>query len=194
MNDQIQKAIEILQHGGIVILPTDTAFAISCKVSDEKAVAHLFHLRRRVETKAVTVLIDSLEMAKKYVTDIPSDVQEKLIQPYWPGGLTIVLPGREENIPSLVRGGRDTIGLRIPNHSIAREIIRGVGEGIVGCSANFAGEATPFRFEDLDPELIKLVDYVVPGETTLQQASTVIDCSVNPWKVLREGAVKLEMN
>jgi L-threonylcarbamoyladenylate synthase len=191
MSDHIKRAIEILNQGGIVILPTDTAFAIGCKVSDTYAVEKLFTLRRRAETKAVPVLIDSLEMVKKYVTDIPVDVREKLMEKYWPGALTIVLPlqSRVQNIASLVVGRGNTIGLRLPDHSITREIIRGVGEGIVGCSANFAGEATPFRFEDLDTELIKLVDYVVPGETILQQASTVIDCSANPWKILREGAV-----
>jgi len=194
MNDQIKEAIDILNKGGIVIYPTDTAFAIGCKVSDEKAVERLFQLRRRPETKAVPVLIDSLEMARRYVTDIPIVVREELMEKYWPGALTIVLPCLSDNVASLVLGGGKTIGLRIPNHSVAREIIRGVGEGIIGCSANFAGDATPYTFENLDPELITLVDCVVSGKATLQQTSTVVDCSVEPWKILREGAIKLDLS
>jgi len=194
MNDQIKEAIDILNKGGIVIYPTDTAFAIGCKVSDEKAVERLFQLRRRPETKAVPVLIDSLEMARRYVTDVPIVVREELMEKYWPGALTIVLPCLSDNVASLVLGGGKTIGLRIPNHSVAREIIRGVGEGIIGCSANFAGDATPYTFEDLDPELITLVDCVVSGKATLQQTSTVVDCSVEPWKILREGAIKLDLS
>jgi len=194
MNDQIKEAIDILNKGGIVIYPTDTAFAIGCKVSDEKVVERLFQLRRRPETKAVPVLIDSLEMARRYVTDVPIVVREELMEKYWPGALTIVLPCLSDNVASLVLGGGKTIGLRIPNHSVAREIIRGVGEGIIGCSANFAGDATPYTFEDLDPELITLVDCVVSGKATLQQTSTVVDCSVEPWKILREGAIKLDLS
>jgi len=98
----------------------------------------------------VPVLIDSIEMARKYVTNIPQDVIEELMRPYWPGALTIVLPCKTEVVPSLVSGGGDTIGLRIPDNEIIREIIRGVGEGIIGCSANFAGEKTPYIFEDID--------------------------------------------
>jgi len=187
----INQAVKILNCGGIIIFPTDTAYGIGCKVSEEKAVSRLFDLRRREKTKAVPVLIDSLKMAKKYIINIPSEVTEKLIKPYWPGALTIILRSRSKNIPGLIRGGKDTIGLRIPNNDTIREIIKGVGEGIVGCSANFGGEKTPFRFEDLDPELVKLVDFVVPSEINSHQTSTVIDCSVRPWRILREGAIKI---
>src|SRR6185437_1046902 len=96
--NEIKQAIEIVQQGGIIIFPTDTAFAIGCKVSDEKAASRLFAIRRRAETKAVPVLIDSLEMAKKYVMDIPIDVREKLIQPFWTGALTIVLSCKVESV------------------------------------------------------------------------------------------------
>jgi len=191
MNEEITNAIRILKQGGIVIFPTDTAFAIGCNVSDEKAVSRLFALRRRAETQAVPVLIDSIEMAKKYATDIPGDVIEKLINIYWPGALTIILPCKTEHVPLMIRGGGNTLGLRMPNNSIAQMIIQGVGEGIVGCSANFSGEKTPYAFEELNPELVNLVDYVVPGVITLKQTSTVIDCTVSPWNVLREGPVKI---
>ena len=114
-----------------------------------------------------------------------------MIKPYWPGALTIVLPCKTEKVPEFVRGKGSNLGVRMPNNPTALEIIRQVGVPLIGTSANFHGEATPYAFEDLNPELIKLVDYVVPGECSVKQASTVIDCSVNPWKILREGAVKL---
>ncbi|MDP3987813.1 MAG: tRNA (adenosine(37)-N6)-threonylcarbamoyltransferase complex dimerization subunit type 1 TsaB, partial [Candidatus Levybacteria bacterium] len=83
---------------------------------------------------------------------------------------------------------------RIPNHPIARKIIREVGVPILGPSANFHGEKTPYKFKDLNSELKKLVDYVVEGECTACKESTVIDCSKKPWKVLREGAIKIKNN
>ena len=135
--------------------------------------------------------VDTVTMAQKYLEPIPKQVVDNLIEPYWPGALTIVLKCKTNVVPELVRGKGETLGVRIPNHKIARAIIRGVGEPLLGPSANFAGGQTPFMFEDLDKTLVNLVDYVVPGECTIKKPSTVIDCTVLPWKVLREGAVKI---
>jgi len=190
-NEHIQKAITILNNGGIVIFPTDTAFAISCRIDDKNVVKKLFNIRKRSEKKATPVLVDTVTMAQKYLEPIPKQVVDNLIEPYWPGALTIVLKCKTNVVPELVRGKGETLGVRIPNHKIARAIIRGVGEPLLGPSANFAGGQTPFMFEDLDKTLVNLVDYVVPGECTIKKPSTVIDCTVLPWKVLREGAVKI---
>ncbi len=116
-----------------------------------------------------------------------------LIEPYWPGALTIVLPCIPDKVPLLVRGGGVTLGVRIPNHEITRTLIREVGIPLLGPSANFAGEKTPFQFEDIDPALTKLADYILPGKTKDIGASTVIDCSVRPWNILRQGSVKLKI-
>ncbi len=191
MKKDIEKAIEALNQGSIIIFPTDTAFGIGCRIDNEKSVQKLFNLRKRPVSQATPVLVSSLEMVREYVEDIPQDVKEKLIDKYWPGALTIVLQSRISKVPLLVRGGGSTIGLRMPNHPIVQELIQRVKVPILGPSANFHGEKTPYTFEDLDPELIKLVDCVIPGECSVKNASTVIDCSQKPWKILREGAVKI---
>lgn len=191
MDEYIFKAIKILEQGGIVILPTDTAFGICCRIDNENSIKKLFEIRERPHVKATPVLVTGLEMARKYLITIPDEVKEKLIERYWPGALTIVLPCQKEKVPEWVRGGGDNLGVRMPKHEAALKIIEGVGVPLLGPSANFHGEQTPYRFEDLDPELVKLVDYVVPGECSIKKASTVIDCSVEPWKILREGAAKL---
>ncbi len=190
----IGKAIEILKNGGIIIFPTDTAFGIGCRIDDEKAVERLFEIRRRPHEKATPVLISSVAMAKDYVLEIPQEVEEKLIKKYWPGAVTIVLPAKTKKVPGLVRGGGNTIGIRMPNNQTILSIIKGVGVPILGPSANFHGEKTPYAFSELNPDLVRLVDYVVKGETnSVGKASTVIDCSVTPWKIIREGAVKIEL-
>lgn len=190
--DDIKKTVGILKKGGIVIFPTDTAYGIGCRIDDEKAVGRLFKIRKRPITKATPVLADSLEMAKKYLEEIPQDVKEKLIKPYWPGALTIILDCNRVKVPKLVRGGGNTLGVRIPNHEVLRTIIRELGVPILGPSANFHGKKTPFRFEDLDPKLISLVDYVLKGTVSIvKNVSTVIDCSKKPWKIVREGVVKI---
>jgi L-threonylcarbamoyladenylate synthase len=190
MQQEIEQAVRLIKQGGVIIFPTDTAYGIGCRIDDEKAVERLFAIRKRAETKATPVLVSDIEMAQDYLQPLSDAIKDTLINKYWPGALTIVLPCRKENVPDLVRGGGETLGVRMPNHPTALEIIKGVGVPILGPSANFAGEPTPYEFGDLDSELVKMVDYVVSGKCTIKHASTVIDCSVEPWKVLREGGIK----
>lgn len=186
--DHIQKAVEILNDGGIIIFPTDTAFGIGCKIDDHKAIERLFALRRRPITQPTPVLVSSLTMAQRY-GDFTDEIIEKLVNPYWPGGLTIIVPAKDR-IDILVQkdGG---VGLRVPDHQVALKIIEGIDCALLGSSANFPGSPTPYRFEDLDPELVGLVDYVVPGQTNGSEASTVINTIVSPWQILRDGAIKV---
>ncbi len=192
-NLNIKEAIDVLKNGGIVVFPTDTAYGIGCRIDNEKAVKRLFEIRKRPPTKATPVLVDTVKMAQDYLQPIPKEVINNLIEPYWPGALTIVLPCKTEKIPELVRGKSTTLGVRIPNHPLARTLIRELGLPILGPSANFHGKKTPYSFEELDSRLLKLVDCVVQGEVLFKQASTVIDCTQKPWKILREGAVSLEL-
>ncbi len=190
--NEIQEAIKVLKKGGVIIFPTDTAFGIGCRIDSEKAIERLFKIRNRPENMAVPVLVSSLEMVKDYVQKIPIEVEKQLIKKYWPGALTIVLKCKKKLVPSLVRGGGKTLGVRIPNYAVILEIIKGVGVGILGSSANFHGEKTPYEFSDLNKELVKLVDFVVSGETTVKKQSTVIDTSKKPWTILRLGSVDIK--
>jgi L-threonylcarbamoyladenylate synthase len=190
--DDLQKAIRILKDGGIVIFPTDTAFGIGCRIDDERAVKRLFRIRKRPETQATPVLVSSLHMAQPYLASVPQDVIIKLMESYWPGALTIVMRCKTDVVPNLVRGGTDTLGIRVPNHLTTLALINGVGVPLLGPSANFHGEETPYMFQNLNKELIKQVDYVVSGTCHIKQASTVIDTTQTPWKILRQGAVEVE--
>lgn len=193
MEKEIEKVVSILKKGGIVIFPTDTAFGIGCRIDDEKAVGRLFKIRKRPETQATPVLVSSIVMAQEYLEPIPKDVIDKLIKLYWPGALTIIMRCNKGKVPSLVRGGGSTVGIRSPNHPITLSLVKRVGFPILGPSANFHGEKTPYRFEDLNPELVNLADYVVAGECLLKKQSTVIDCSEKPWRIFRQGAIELKL-
>ncbi|HUD05044.1 MAG TPA: L-threonylcarbamoyladenylate synthase [Patescibacteria group bacterium] len=192
MNSQINEAVKVLNRGGIIIFPTDTAFGIGCRADDEKAIQRLFRIRNRPSSQAVPVLFDSIQKVKEYVLPFDEKVQ-KLMNDFWPGALTIVLNAKTDKIPILVRGGRETVGVRIPNHSIILEIIKNSGIPVLGPSANLHGENTPFELKDLEPKLVSLVDYVVKGECSVKQASTVVDCTKTPWKILRQGAMQVKI-
>lgn len=192
MNNQIQQAVEILKNGGVVLLPTDTVFGICCRIDNQQALQRLFQIKKRDIHQAVPILVDSTEMVKKYVEHFDSKV-EKLMEDYWPGGLTIVLSAKKENVLPLVRGDGDTTGVRIPDMLPTFQIIEKLGVPIVGTSANFHGNPSVTKWKDLDPELIRLVDFVLQEDSLGGVASTVLDCSNNPWKILRQGAVKIEL-
>ena len=100
--EELNKAIEIIKQGGIVIYPTDTAFGIGCRVDSEESLNRLFEIRKRPETKAMPVLFDSISQVKDYVLPFDSDV-ESLMNKHWPGALTIVLPCKTEKVPSSVK-------------------------------------------------------------------------------------------
>ena len=198
---KIQEAIQILKEGGIVIYPTDTAFGIGCRIDDAAAVDKLFSIRRRPTTQATPVLVESIAQALSYY-DSPNDIVRRLMKTYWPGALTIIAKCKKNLILSPIRGGGEMVGLREPDHETALSLIRGVGVPILGPSANFHGEPTPYTFDSLDPELIKLVDYVVPGkykaglpsEASAKEGnvSTVVDVAATPPKIIRQGAVTLQ--
>ncbi len=112
MNNDIKQAINTFLSGGIVIFPTDTVFGIGCRMDNPQAVEKVFAIRNRPQEKAVLVLVDSVAMAQKYLQPIPRDVHEKLMDVYWPGGLTIILPCLIDKVPPLVRGGGSTLAVR----------------------------------------------------------------------------------
>jgi L-threonylcarbamoyladenylate synthase len=192
MHLQIQKASNILQNGGVVIFPTDTVYGIGCRLDDEEAIKRVYKIRNRPEEKAVLAVVDSVTMAKEYV-QISKDVHSQLIEKYWPGGLTIILPCNVDKVPSSARAGGATLAVRQTNHPVLVQLIKESGVPIIAPSANFAGEKTPTSFTELDPKLCSLVDYVVEGECGGNMPSTIIDCSVKPWKIMREGAVKIDL-
>src|SRR5260221_3645098 len=182
--NNIDKAVKVLQDGGIVIYPTDTVFGIGCRIDDEKGVKRLFKLKNRSEKQAVPVLVDSLEMAKKYAR-VPVDVENRLIKRFWPGALTIIFYSTRDDISGLVIGDRNTIGLRMPNQMVLLEIIKALGVPIIGTSANIHGKTSAIHLDDLDPKLINSVDLVIPGEVKERISSTIIDSTKNPWQILR---------
>lgn len=190
--DNLEKAVAVLKKGGIAIFPTDTAYGIGCRIDDEEAVKRLFALRKRPISQAVPVLVDSIEMAQKYLASpLPNNVR-LLMQRYWPGALTVVYYCLTSKVPSLVRGGSNTLGVRMPNNKLILSMISKIGVPILGPSANFHGKPTPFKYEELDKELVSLVDYVFKGECLNKEVSTVINCVAKPWKMIRQGAAKVD--
>jgi len=187
---EIQKAVGIFKKGGIVIFPTDTLFGVGCVIDNKKSLKKLFEIRKRPLAKPLLVLASDMEMARQYV-DFTTPESRDLAGKYWPGPLTIILNCHKAKVPSIVRAGGETLGVRIPDNDRLREIIRKIGKPIVAPSANFSNEKSPKKLEDVDSKLIKQVDFVVHGECKIKEASTIVNYTVVPFEVVRQGAIKI---
>ncbi len=189
MNDD--EIIKNFKDGKVGIFPTDTAFGMGCRIDEVSAIERIYKIRNRPEEKALIALVSSVEMAEQFVT-IPREVKVHLIEKYWPGGLTIILNCYQEKIPSIVRANGPTLAVRWPDQRKLCRIIEGVGVPIVAPSANFSGKKTPLELNEVDKNLLTAVDFVVSGVCTIKGVSTIIDATVTPWKIVREGVVSVK--
>lgn len=184
--NQIHKAVKILQGGGVIIFPTDTVWGIGASINRLDAIKRLYSIKKREKTKATAVLVDNLATADRL--GVIDQKARKLIDKFWPGGLTLIVRAKE-NIPEIICGRNKTIGLRQPNHPIALKLLEEMKTGLIASSANFAGKAPPVKKELLDRTLIDKVDFLVSGESGGKPPSTVLDTTAKPFKMIREGQI-----
>ncbi|MFN3368429.1 MAG: L-threonylcarbamoyladenylate synthase [Thermus sp.] len=181
---KLQEAAETLERGGLVAFPTDTVWGVLARMEDEAACQRIYALKGRQEEKPLQVLVADLESALR-LADL-KDLREKflrLVEAFWPGGLTVVVPG--QNIPPWI--SRDgSVGLRMPDHPLLRELLRRIGGYAAATSLNRSGEP-PVRTEAEARAFA--VDYVFPGEA-MGLASSVVD--LRTGMVLREGTIPKE--
>lgn len=188
VKETLKPAMNSLRNSGIVIYPTDTVYGIGCDPLNEEALTKLLALKGR-SGKPLPLLVSSIEIVRS-IAKVPPKA-EKLMRAFWPGPLTIVLPLRTP-LPDKITMGRQKVGLRIPNHLVARVLAEGVGGLIIGTSANKSGEPSPKSLNEVDPYLKEMADVVIDGGTCpLGIPSTVVEVD-EEVKVIREGAVKIE--
>ena len=185
---QVQAAAEILRKGGVVAIPTDTLYGLAASPFIPAAVERIFRIKGRPENAPIPLLIAASQDLHRYAVDVP-EVAMALAEAFWPGGLTMVL-ARATSIPDAVSGGRDTVGLRVPDSVVARGLADELGSPITGTSANVSGTPGIATAEEVESELGSKVDMVIDGGAApVGKASTVLDLSNERPRLLREGAV-----
>jgi L-threonylcarbamoyladenylate synthase len=182
------EAIRILQAGGIVALPTDTVYGIGVALDAERGIDRLFEAKRRPADRAIMLLLDSAEQARA-VGQWPA-AAATLTDAFWPGGLTVVVGQRPDvALPPELTGGRPTIGLRMPDHACPRALAAAIGPLPV-TSANLSGLPPARDAAEIAEQLGDAVDCIVDGGPAHGgPASTVVDCTADPVRILRVGAV-----
>jgi L-threonylcarbamoyladenylate synthase len=184
----IDKAAEILRAGGLVALPTETVYGLGANALDDEAVRRIFAAKRRPAWDPVIVHIADFAMLDGLVTEVP-DAAGKLMKAFWPGPLTLLLP-RSRAVPDAVTAGRPLVGVRMPAHPVALELIRRAGVPVAAPSANTFGHISPTTadhvLEDLDGRIDAVLD---AGPTRQGVESTVLDPCQSPMVIYRPGAV-----
>ena len=189
LTTSISRAVEILSDGGVISIPTDTLYGISANALDAAAASKVFRVKGREEFSPLPIFVTGAADLFRYGKDIP-DSAALLADAFWPGKLTIVIR-KSDLIPSVVSGGLDTVGLRVPDHPAPREIVSELGAPITATSANVSGKPALTDAADVVSELGARLDLVIDGgRLAPSMPSTVIDMTAVPPKILREGAVR----
>jgi tRNA threonylcarbamoyl adenosine modification protein (Sua5/YciO/YrdC/YwlC family) len=182
----IRTIVETLQKGGVIIYPTDTIYGIGCDIFQPKAVERICRIKQVVPQKAqLSFVCYDLSDLSRYTKSISTPLY-RLLKSHLPGPYTFILPASRE-VPKLLKGKKDTIGLRVPGNTIARTIVHELGRPIL--SASLPGDMIE---EYTDPEMMfdnfgNLVDIVVDGGIGGWVPSTIVDCLQEPPEILRQG-------
>ncbi len=189
---QIKAIVECLLDGGVIIYPTDTIYGLGCDIFQRKAVERICRIKNINPEKAqLSFVCCDLSDLSKYTKSISTPLY-RLIKNYLPGPYTFILPATKE-VPKILQTKKNTIGLRIPDNRIANNIVQQLGHPLL--SASLPGEMVE---EYTDPELIyenfkNLVDIVIDGGAGGMIPSTVIDCTGEPYEVIRQGLGEWEV-
>src|SRR5690349_20825595 len=182
----IKTIVECLLDGGVIIYPTDTIYGLGCDIFQQKAIERIARIKHIEPQKAqLSFICYDLSDLSKYTKSISTPLY-RILKSYLPGPYTFILPASKE-VPKILKSKKNTIGLRIPENNIARTIVQNIGHPLL--SASLPGEMVE---EYTDPELMyenfkNLVDIVVDGGTGGMEPSTVIDCTKEPYEVIRMG-------
>ena len=182
----IKQVVECLQDGGVIVYPTDTIYGLGCNISKPKAIERICRIKQVDPQKAqLSFVCHNLSDLSKYTKPISTPLY-RLLKNYLPGPYTFILPASKE-VPKLLQSKKSTIGLRIPDNKIAHTIVDVLEHPLL--SASLPGDMVE---EYTDPELIfenfeKLVDIIIDGGPGGMHPSTIIDCTNEPYELIRQG-------
>jgi len=189
-SDNLNKALSTLQQGGIILAPTDTVWGLMCDYKSAEAVASIFRIKKS-RHKPVAILCDSLESVNKLQIDVPTDIR-RIAERFWPGPLTLIFKSRMPGI-EYIAGNGNSIGVRVPDSDELRELIKKFNRPLAATSANISGQKQSLVLEDIPDEITMNADYICRFNADPSgQASTVVDCSSEKLKLIREGVISLE--
>ena len=180
----MQKALEVLRGGGIILYPTDTVWGIGCDATDPAAVAKVYEIKKRADSKSLVLLASDMDMICRYVKEIPEmavqlvEVNDKPMTIIYPGAVAGPAPAADGALPKADRhclafntvAEDGTVGIRVPMMDFCQQLVARFGRPIVSTSANISGEPTPKKYAEISEEIRNAVDYIV--DPSLEKGST----------------------
>lgn len=189
----LQRAVEVLEAGGLVAFPTDTVYGLGARPWDAAAVARIYEAKRRPADRPIPLLLSDAGQLERVAVITPRirHQLELLIGRFWPGGLTLVLP-KSELVPHIVSQG-PTVAVRVPDLPLALALIKAVHGVLAVTSANLSGQPNPITAQEVAEQLAGRVDLILDGGPVRGGVpSTILDCTASPPALLRRGAIPEE--
>lgn len=187
-NNEIDILADILKNDGVISVPTDTVYGICSRISSKKAHDNLVEIKKRPEIKSFPVMCANKDQIKGIA--IVDNISEKIIDKFMPGPVTIILKKKEE-IQDYITNGKTTIAIRMATSEDLKELILKVESPLFMTSANISGESTCKTINEIE-KTFPNIDGILEGEIQFGKASTIIDCTSDEIKVLRQGPVTIE--
>jgi L-threonylcarbamoyladenylate synthase len=188
MSAQIEKAAALLRQGELVAFPTETVYGLGADAANPAAVAKIFAAKGRPSDHPLIVHIPGVEHLDRWAREIP-ETAFALAKAFWPGPLTLILK-RQPDVPDAVTGGQDTVGLRVPGHPLALELLKSFGGGVAAPSANRFGHVSPTTAQHVHDELGAAVAMVLDGgPCRVGIESTIVDLTGPQSRILRPGMI-----
>lgn len=186
--NEIEKLVEILKNDGVISVPTDTVFGVCARMNSKIAHDNLIKVKIRPISKSFPVMCADIEQIKNVA--IVTEREEKLINVFMPGPITLVLKKNKE-LPSYVANGKETIAIRMATSKALEELIQKLGCPLFMTSANQSGEPTCENLDEIEKSC-PLLAGMMEGRVVFSKSSTIVDCSSDKIKILREGPIKKE--
>ena len=187
MQDDIKKALEVLQSGGVILYPTDTIWGIGCDATNEAAVKRVYGIKRRTDSKSMLVLMENINLLERYMQEVP-EIAYSLIE-VTDKPMTIIYPDAKNLAPNLLAED-GSVGIRITTERFTQQLIQRFRKPIVSTSANISGEPSPVFFGEVSEEVKNAVDYVVnyrQDDLNPAKPSSIIKLGVGgEIKIIRE--------
>jgi L-threonylcarbamoyladenylate synthase len=188
ISNDIHQAVAILKSGGLVAIPTETVYGLAADASNPTAVKKIFAAKGRPADHPLIVHLADAEQVPHWAIDVPAEAY-RLFAAFWPGPLTVICKKAPHVIPE-VTGGQDTVGLRVPSHPIAHELLTAFGGGLAAPSANRFGRISPTDASHVQAELGDAVDLILEGgRSEVGIESTIVDLSSDEIRILRPGMI-----
>lgn len=183
--------INELQKGSVGVFPTDTVYGIGCDALNLQALKRLYSIKQRSLNKPINILVSNIDMAKKFTKNI-NNIEQKLMEQFWPGDLTIIF-NKSNVVPDLLTSGLDTIGIRMPNNKICLDIINKFGNPIAMSSANISNELPDSNINNLLKDFDSKVSFIInSGDLKTSTPSTIVKVENNNINLIREGKISLD--